>query len=264
MTIDKGIIIRNIYYMLTYAFQELRHNNYDDITGEDFDNILDLFAEILFRGVSSQLKRGLHKDYILQADNVPTIKGKININESIRQKLLRKKLMGCTFDEFSENNIHNQILKSTLLLLCKSQEVKMVRRRKLRTLLLFFSNIENCNLKNIRWSQITYDRNSLTYHMLHHFCYFVIKRMLLTTESGAYKTMNFDEELMSRLFEKFVLSYYRKHYPTFSAKSAKVEWNIDADESTLSLIPEMKTDILLTFPTHTLIIDTKYYSQSMQ
>ena len=30
MTIDKGIFIRNIYYMLTYAFQELKQNNYED------------------------------------------------------------------------------------------------------------------------------------------------------------------------------------------------------------------------------------------
>ena len=28
MTNDKGILIRNIFYMLTYAFQELRRNNY--------------------------------------------------------------------------------------------------------------------------------------------------------------------------------------------------------------------------------------------
>lgn len=29
MTDDKGILIKNIYYMLTYAFQELRHNSYE-------------------------------------------------------------------------------------------------------------------------------------------------------------------------------------------------------------------------------------------
>lgn len=47
MTIDKGIFIRNIYYMLTYAFQELKQNNYEEIAGEEFDEIHDLFAEIL-------------------------------------------------------------------------------------------------------------------------------------------------------------------------------------------------------------------------
>lgn len=87
MTIYKGIFIRNIYYMLTYAFQDLRQNNYEDIAGEEFDNILDLFAEILFRGVSFQLKRGLHKDYIQQSDNLPTIKGKISINDTIKLRL---------------------------------------------------------------------------------------------------------------------------------------------------------------------------------
>ena len=32
MTNDKGILIRNIYYMLSYAFLELKRNNYEDIT----------------------------------------------------------------------------------------------------------------------------------------------------------------------------------------------------------------------------------------
>ena len=54
MTIDKGIFIRNIYYMLTYAFQELKQNNYEEIAGEEFDEIHDLFAEILLRGISFQ------------------------------------------------------------------------------------------------------------------------------------------------------------------------------------------------------------------
>ena len=264
MTINKGILIRNIYYMLTYAFQDLRQNNYDDIAGEKFDNILDLFAEILFRGVSYQLKRGLHKDYIQESDDLPTIKGKIAFNDTIKLRLQRKKLVTCDFDNFTEDNIHNQIIKSTLSLLISSAEVKTARKRRLRSLLLFFSNVSDCDLKSTRWNSIKYDRNSSTYRMLHHFCYFVVRRLLLTTETGPYKTNNFDEELMSRLFEKFVLSYYRKHYPQYSARSAKVEWNIDVEESTLSLIPEMRTDIMLTFPKRTLIIDTKYYGQSMQ
>ena len=51
---DKGILIRNVYHMLTYAFQELRKNNYDNISEEDFEYIQDLFAEILYRGISYQ------------------------------------------------------------------------------------------------------------------------------------------------------------------------------------------------------------------
>ena len=66
MIINKNIPIKNIYYMLTYAFKELRHNNYEYIEGEHFDNIYDLFAEILSKGISYLLKQGLHKQYILR------------------------------------------------------------------------------------------------------------------------------------------------------------------------------------------------------
>lgn len=65
--------------MLTYAFQELRRNNYEKIAGEDFDNIYDLFAEILACGISYQLKQGLHRDYVQYNDTLSALKGKLDI-----------------------------------------------------------------------------------------------------------------------------------------------------------------------------------------
>ena len=52
--------------MLTYAFRELKQNNYEEIAGEDFDNIQQLFAEILIKGISCQLKQGILKQYIIR------------------------------------------------------------------------------------------------------------------------------------------------------------------------------------------------------
>ena len=56
MTKDKSIFIKNIYYMLSYAFQVLKQSNYDEVSTEDFDRVEDLFAAILARGISRQLK----------------------------------------------------------------------------------------------------------------------------------------------------------------------------------------------------------------
>ena len=52
MTEDKGILIQNIYYMLSYAFQVLKQENYREIAGEPFENIQDLFAAILAKGIA--------------------------------------------------------------------------------------------------------------------------------------------------------------------------------------------------------------------
>lgn len=64
MTKDKNIFIKNIYYMLSYAFTTLKESVYDDIQKESFDNINNLFADILFKGIGLQLKQGLYKEYI--------------------------------------------------------------------------------------------------------------------------------------------------------------------------------------------------------
>ena len=44
MTEDKGILIRNIYYMLAYAFQVLNEQGYKNIATEDFENTAELVA----------------------------------------------------------------------------------------------------------------------------------------------------------------------------------------------------------------------------
>ena len=87
MTEDKGILIRNVYYMLAYAFQELRQNNYAEIEGETFDDIYDLFAEILARGISYQLKQGLHREYVPKNESLQTVRGKIDINGTIANRM---------------------------------------------------------------------------------------------------------------------------------------------------------------------------------
>ena len=67
---------------------------------------------------------------------------------------------------------------------------------------------------------------------------------------------------MHRLYEKFVLAYFQKEHPEFRARSAYIDWNTDDDY--IDFLPQMKSDIILKYKGHTLIIDTKYYSHSMR
>ncbi len=57
---DKSIFIKNIYYMLSYAFTTLNQGGYEDVATEEFENIHNLFAAILAKGISRQLKEGLY------------------------------------------------------------------------------------------------------------------------------------------------------------------------------------------------------------
>ena len=264
MTEDKGILILNIYYMLAYAFQELRKNNYAEVDKEIFEDIYDLFAELLARGISYQLKQGLYKEYIPKDDSLQTVRGKIDINGTINNRLHDSRRIHCDFDELSENNIYNQILVTTAMILIKHSEVKKDKKAKLKQLMLFFQNVNPVDIHAIRWKALRFDRNNRNYRMLLYICYFIINEWLLTTENGQFKMPEFSDDHMCRLFERFVLEYYKKHHPEVKANAAQIGWNIVEESTDTSILPIMQSDIVLTLGERTLIIDTKYYSKIMQ
>ena len=264
MTEDKGILIRNIYYMLAYAFQELRQNNYSEIEGEAFDDIYDLFAAILARGISYQLKQGLYREYVAKNEWMQTVRGKINVNGTIGQRMRNSQRIACDYDELSENNIYNQILLTTISILIRHSDVKKAKKAKLKQLMLFFQSVQPVDIHIIRWNTLRFDRNNKTYRMLIYICYFILSEWLLTTEEGKYKMREFSDNHMDRLFEKFVLEYYKKHHPATKAKAAQIGWNVVEEATDMSVLPIMKTDILLSCGERTLIIDTKYYTNIMR
>lgn len=264
MTEDKGILIHNVYYMLAYAFQELRQNNYAEIKGESFDDIYDLFAEIIARGISYQLKQGLYRQYVAKNESMQTVRGKIDINGTIANRMRNIHQIACDYDELSENNIYNQILLTTATLLIKHSDVKKEKKAKLKQLMLFFQNVQPVDVHAIRWNALRFDRNNQNYRMLLYLCYFIINEWLMTTDSGKYKLRDFSDDHMCRLYEKFILAYYKKHHPELKPCAARIDWNIDKEQSTTNILPIMQTDILLTIGERTLIIDAKYYTRSMQ
>ena len=148
---DKGILIKNIYYMLAYAFQALRQNHYEKIASEEFEDVYDLFAEILSKGVSQQLKQGLYREYITYNQNLSVLRGKLNIYKTIQNKIRKDRKLSCEFDELSENNIYNQILKTTIINLIKSKLVRSERKKNLKNVIAFFGNVDVVPLSSILW-----------------------------------------------------------------------------------------------------------------
>lgn len=55
------IPIQNIYYMLSYSFSVLNEQGYKSIATEKFDNIAELMAAILVKGIATQLKTRITK-----------------------------------------------------------------------------------------------------------------------------------------------------------------------------------------------------------
>ena len=249
--------------MLTYAFQILRQSNYEEVTTEDFEYIHDMFAAILGKGVTQQLKQGLYREYVNKSETLNTMRGKLELQSTIKNMLQRKQLLVCEFDELSENNIMNQILKATMGLLVREKRVKEERRVVLKKCLLFFEEVDDIEPKVIPWDRVCYHRNNQSYKMLLNICKLIIDGMLISTEEGNVKMASFlDDQKMSHIYEKFILEYYRQHHPMLHANPDQVKWNLDDDND--MWLPSMVTDITLKKNGKVLIIDAKYYGKQMQ
>lgn len=255
------IRIQNIYYMLAYAFQVLNEQGYKNIATEEFDNTAELCSAILARGISMQIKRGLGKEYIPRTEALSALRGKIDISETVKTQALQRRQMVCSYDEFSVDSYMNRIIKSTMLLLLRA-DITKARKKELRKLLVFLDDVETIDLHSVNWN-MQYNRNNQAYRMLISVCYLVVKGLLQTQSDGTTKLMDFlDEQRMHRLYEKFILEYFRREYPQITANASQIPWQLDDDMS--AMLPVMQTDIMLSHGEKTLIIDAKYYAHSTQ
>lgn len=267
MTNDKGIFIKNIYYMLSYAFQVLKQSNYENIASEEFEMVQDLFAAILAKGVAQQLKQGLYREYVTKHEDLSVMRGKLDMPGTIRNRTQRKQKLACEFDELSEDNLYNRILKTTMHYLIRDNGVAADRKAALNKVLVFFDGVGLLEPSRIAWGMLHYQRSNKNYEMLLNICYFVLEGMLQTTENGEYKMVAFSDEHMARLYEKFILEYYRQNRSDLTeVKAAQVKWDLlgENNDSMIRFLPVMQTDIYLRKDDRILIIDAKYYGRTLQ
>lgn len=267
MTNDKGIFIKNIYYMLSYAFQVLKQSNYETVAAEEFEKIQDLFAAIIAKGVAKQIKQGLYREYVTQHETLTVMRGKLDMPETIRNRIQHKQRLACEFEELSENNLFNQILKTTMHYLVRDGGVTPEHKVALKKLLVFFDTVSVLEPSAIEWGRLHYQRNNQNYEMLINICYFVMDGMLQTTDKGEYKMAEFTDEHMARLYEKFILEYYRQHHTYLSeTRAAQVKWDLvgENEDAMIRFLPVMQTDIFLRLDEKILILDAKYYGRTLQ
>ena len=255
------IPVKNIYYMLAYAFQVLNEDGYKSVATEQFNNVADLCSAILCRGVSLQLKKGLGREYISETEMLSGLRGRIDITESIKTQAMLRRQMVCTYDEFSVNTYKNQVIKTTMLKLLHV-DIDKKRKKEIKKLLVFFDEVNELDVYSIQWNQ-QYSKNDQTYRMLIAICYLVLKGLLQTTSNGSVKMLDFiDEQRMCRLYEKFILEYYRKEHPEITANASQIPWIVD--DGVKDMLPIMQSDIMLSKENQVLIIDAKYYKNTMQ
>lgn len=260
-----NIPIKNIYYLLCYAWDHVREGETVDVGSEKFGELVDLFGKVLNEGVSRLVSRGLDRDYLVLHEDVRGLKGKLDLATTMKRNLLLNGKTHCTFDELSYDVPQNQILKATLRSLTLVATFDPEQRRRSEQLYRKLDAVSDVPLTAGLFRTVRIHRNNQFYSFLLHLCRIIRENLLVNQGNGTATFYDFreDDQQMGLLFQQFVRTFVERE-TSYKVSAPKIDWlGSEASESDLRHLPGMQTDIVLKSAERTIIVDTKFYKNPL-
>lgn len=252
--------------MLCYAWDVLPQAGLVDIKISGKEQPIDLLALVLISGTHHLLRRGIDQDYQAVEEELTTLRGRVDFAYSERKMLLQQGRALCFFDEMTADILPNKILKTTLTNLSRLWGLDTLLRKRTSILVRKFNAVKTVTLTPSIFSRVKLHGNNRFYRFLINICELIYHACMLDEQSGSYRFRDFyrDSGQMPRLYERFIFNFYKHKQRLYRVSSDRIRWNaISEDDPSLTLLPTMLTDISLRSDNETIIIDAKYYQETL-
>jgi 5-methylcytosine-specific restriction enzyme subunit McrC len=260
------IPVQNVYYLLSYAWNALPEAAIVDVSRVPSNELADLFTFVLCGGVEHLARRGLERGYRDVEEELTSLRGRVRILESQSRMLLQRGRVLCEFDDLETNTLPNQIIKATLGSLVRVAELDPGLRKRAITLRRRLSGIDDIALDGSTFRRVQLHNNNRYYRFLLSICALMHDEKLVDESDGVFRFRDFlrDHLHMARLFQRFVCNFYRIERNDPSIGAQEIKWRVKTRQnSALEYLPRMTTDITLGIGNIKLIIDTKYYHETL-
>lgn len=261
------IPIRNVYYLLCYAWGHLEERDLVDRTAlENLNRVEDLFGKVLAEGTFRLLKRGLDRGYRETTEELAGVRGKLEVGAMATTAIRARGRTICTFEIFTPDILHNQILRSTLGTLLRNPKLDSKVRQDVALAYQKLNGISDVRVTRQIFSRVQLSRSQRHYGFLLQICELVHDLVLIGEESGDASFWDFrrDEARMWKLFEDFVREFYRVEQSEYRVlPERKVSWYFGGGEPDRNYVPDMYADIILEGTGRRIILDTKFYGKPL-
>jgi 5-methylcytosine-specific restriction enzyme subunit McrC len=114
------------------------------------------------------------------------------------------------------------------------------------------------------FQQVQLHSNNAFYRFLLHVCSVIERNLIVEEEGRGHQFREFlqEEAVMWRLFENFVLNFYDHEQSLYDVDAPHIQWDITGEVP--EHMPQMRTDVVLTSPDRTIIIDAKYSKDTLK
>jgi 5-methylcytosine-specific restriction enzyme subunit McrC len=262
---SRGIPIQNLYYLLCYAWAVLPDAGLVEVSASEEMKLQDLLARVLSGAVRHLLKRGLDRAYIVIEEEIPGIRGKLDVSGTLKHGSTLRGKARCAFDELSPDVLHNQIVKTTLRRLAEVRGLDRGLAEAMRDLYRRIPEVREIIVSDHSFRRVTLGRNSAHYRFVLNVCELVHRNLLADEESGEVTFRDFvqNDAQMAVLFEHFLFHFYEVEQQRFSVQAPHLAWRADGADADVAFLPRMRTDIVLSDRRETIVVDAKYYAEAL-
>ena len=260
------IPIENIFYIYCYAWGRFPEGAAVSVGSDGSPNIQSLLASVLLRAVSNIERRGIDRDYVEVAHELKTVRGRIQISETMTARLRDRVAIVCQFDELSVDVPHNQVLKATIRSLIATSSVDSALRRRLMAAGKRLARVSDIKLSAAAFRQVRLSRMNAYYDLAVRICRLVYDRLIPFPDGQGYRFVDplSDETHMARVFESFVRNFSKLRMVGYTAGALEMPWfarTLSGENS--PPLPLLRMDTFLKGPEREVIIDAKYYREAM-
>lgn len=260
------IPIRNLYYMLCYAWERFPDAHPIDVGIEASPDLPNLLARILVNDAHRLLRRGLDRGYRAFVEETRSPRGRLLLDDIVKQQTLRRGAVVCAIDELTPDVAHNRILRATCRLLARSKSVRPQLRHELGMIVQRTAEVSDIRLTGEAFKRIQLSRNTRQYRPLLRLCELVFRAQLPVENSdgSSFADILKDEILMSAVFEDFLRNFYQHNQKRYSVGREIMAWDaLPLDDQSRGRMPIMETDITLRSRKRTIVMDAKYYKEML-
>src|SRR4051812_811942 len=173
------IPVRNIYYLLCYAWNSLEEGDPAGVQHDSAKSLIELLGRVLVSGITQLLKRGLHRTYVDRTDVVSGVRGQLQLSETMRRQLHLRAQTSCRFDELTHNDAANRILKASLRTVLRYPGVDSGLRSDIEMIVNRLREVDDVPLRAELFRQVQLHRNNQLYGFLLQVCRFVYDNAFL-------------------------------------------------------------------------------------
>ena len=129
------------------------------------DTILEVLIRLFCSRLVDAVRQGLPQQYTSQEDDLPTLRGRLDVTRQFSKLVVSPQKLACRFDERSPDIVLNQVMRATISKLARLAQAPD-NQRTLRELSFAYADISATPPSALRWDLIVLDRTSTRWREL--------------------------------------------------------------------------------------------------